>query len=93
MPDGSGVVSYLVGEGKDLLVSKLVPATTFDPLCIEGHGDPGLQSVLDQYGGVKEIEGATPEARSQIGLCTICKDRLACLKVDGTARAKVFSGL
>ena len=82
-----------MGEGKDFLVPKLVLAAALDPLRIEGHGDPGLQSVLDQYGGVKEVEGASPKACSQIGLCTIGKGWLACLKVDGTARTKVLGGL
>ena len=49
--------------------------------------------MFDQYGGVKEVERASPEACSQISLRTIGKDRLACLQVDGTARAKVFGGL
>ena len=49
--------------------------------------------MLDQYGGVEEVEGATSQARSQIGLCSIRKGRLACLKVYGTARPKVLGGL
>ena len=42
VPDGCGVVGYLVGEGKDLLVPKLILATALDPLRIEGHSDPRL---------------------------------------------------